>query len=99
LYNDAKEFDESVLGIVQEQSAADPGQVYRVERRTKAVGRVYVVTKMIDKLHRDAWKLARAQYEERVLQLRYRIHSLLDDLEDRANPSWGTGLLKKKLCS
>jgi hypothetical protein len=80
LYKDAKEFGEGVLGVVQEETTAR--QLYRVERRTKTVGRIRRLIRTIDKLKRDSWKLESDEYKDRVSQISYRLHSLLSDIDD-----------------
>jgi hypothetical protein len=82
LYDDAKAFGNAILEIVEAETAVPKNRIYRVERRTKTVGRVHRLIRSIDKLKREAWKLDAAEREGRVLEIRYRLHSLLSEVDD-----------------
>lgn len=76
LYGDAKKFGTEIIEIIKDETNAQKYSVFRSERRTKDIGRIYRLQMRLDKINRSKHMLSKNVYDQEFSLIMNEIYDL-----------------------
>jgi hypothetical protein len=80
LCTDAQDFSVNVCAPFSEKAGVPVKDIYRFERRLKTPGKLYRITKRLDKLERSLSELSPKDVQKELSRLRRELNAIADDL-------------------